>query len=202
MIIACLVLGYLAGSVSSAILVCRVFGHPDPRTVGSHNPGATNVLREFGKYAAAATLIGDVAKGYLPVLLASSLGASTTAVAAAGLGAFLGHLYPVFFGFAGGKGVATLIGVLFGFSPWLGLAFIGIWLVIATVSRFSSLAALTATALAPACAYLLGLGGQIIASVALMGVFVFWRHRSNIAKLTTGREDKIGRSERLEPHSK
>ncbi len=192
MAFALLVLGYLCGSVSSAILVCRVLGHADPRTAGSRNPGTTNVLRLYGRAAAAMTLFGDVAKGTLPVVAATWFDAGAAAVALAGFGAFLGHLYPVFFRFEGGKGVATLIGVLLGFSPWLGAGFIATWLAVAALTRYSSLSALTATAFAPVIALGLGAAAPIVGAIAAMGVFVFWRHRANIKKLLDGTEDKIG----------
>lgn len=189
---AMLVVGYLCGSISSAIVICRLLGHADPRTVGSMNPGTTNVLRLYGKAAAIMTLAGDVAKGVLPVVAARALDTGDTAIALAGLGAFLGHLYPVFFGFVGGKGVATLIGVLLGFNPWFGIAFMGIWVGVAAITRYSSLSALTATALTPFVAAWLGGSTAVIAALVVMAAFVYWRHRSNIRNLRAGREDKIG----------
>ncbi len=186
--------GYLCGSVSSAIVICRMLGHGDPRVVGSRNPGTTNVLREFGKVPAGLTLFGDVAKGFVPVVLCTVLGFDHVAIALAGVGAFVGHLYPVFFGFTGGKGVATLIGVLLGFKIWLGIVFIACWITVAAVTRYSSLSALTATALAPLAALLLGAPLAIVAAISVMGMFVFWRHRSNIRNLINGTEDKIGNS--------
>jgi len=187
-----LVFGYLCGSVSSAIVICRLLGQADPRTVGSMNPGTTNVLRLYGKGAALATLAGDVAKGVIPVLLARYLGFGDAAVALAGAGAFLGHLYPVFFGFIGGKGVATLIGVLLGFNPWFGIAFMGLWIAVALVTRYSSLSALTATAVTPLFAHKMGAAAPIVAAIVVMGLFVYWRHRSNIRNLLDGSEGKIG----------
>jgi glycerol-3-phosphate acyltransferase PlsY len=198
MTIVWLIFGYICGSVSSAIVTCRLLGHPDPRTVGSRNPGTTNVLRHFGKVAAALTLLGDVAKGLVPVTLCALLGFDQLAVALTGTGAFMGHLYPLFFRFAGGKGVATLIGVLLAFNPWLGVAFVGCWIVVAAVTRYSSLSALSATALAPVVAYLLGSSLPVIAAITFMGVFVYWRHRSNIRNLINGNEGKIGGT-RVEP---
>lgn len=186
--------GYLCGSVSSAIVICRIFGHGDPRTVGSGNPGTTNVLREFGKVPAGLTLFGDVAKGFIPVALCALLGFDQGAIALAGVGAFVGHLYPVFFRFTGGKGVATLIGVLLGFNSWLGVVFIACWIAVAGVTRYSSLSALTATALTPLAAHLLGAPLAIVVAISVMGILVFWRHRSNIRNLLTGVEDKIGNS--------
>ncbi len=141
-----LVFGYLCGSISSAIVICRLLGHADPRTVGSMNPGTTNVLRLYGKAAAIMTLAGDVAKGVVPVVAARALDAGEPAIALAGLGAFLGHLYPVFFGFVGGKGVATLIGVLLGWfvaPAWFGLsAFVGAGLMFAGISGWCGMATL------------------------------------------------------------
>lgn len=189
-----LLASYLVGSLSSAILICRLWGMGDPREVGSGNPGATNVLRNFGKRAATATLAGDVAKGLLPVLVAKLFGLSPLVTAAAGMCAFLGHLYPVFFDFRGGKGVATLIGVLFGLDMMLGAVFIGTWLLVAAVSRYSSLAALTAALLAPLAAYWLGHPAPVALVLALMAGLVFWRHQDNIRKLLSGTESKIGRA--------
>lgn len=188
-----LVIGYLCGSVSSAIVFCRLLGHADPRTVGSGNPGTTNVLRHFGKAAAALTLFGDVAKGVLPVMTCGLLGSDPIVVALAGMGAFVGHLFPLFFGFVGGKGVATLVGVLLAFNPWLGVAFMGCWLLVALVTRYSSLAALTATTILPVVGLLLGEPKPILAAITVMGVFVYGRHRSNIRNLIAGSESKIGK---------
>jgi glycerol-3-phosphate acyltransferase PlsY len=187
-----LVIGaYLVGSISSAIIVCRAMGLPDPRTQGSNNPGATNVLRIGGKKAAAVTLFGDWLKGLLPLLAGHALGVSTTTMALAGLGAFFGHLYPVFFGFRGGKGVATALGVQFGLSLPLGLAVGGLWLFMAYVVKISSLSALVSMALAPLVLWWLWpdpwlLGMQIIITLTL-----FWRHRSNIRNLLEGKEGRI-----------
>ncbi len=188
-----LILGaYLLGSVSSAVIVCRSMGLGDPRSQGSGNPGATNVLRLHGKTAAALTLAGDVVKGVLPVLLAHAARAAEPIVALTALAAFTGHLYPVFFGFRGGKGVATLIGVLLGLYWLLGLAFVGTWLLVAALFRYSSLAALVASAAAPLYAVLLEAGTYIAAASAVMAAILYWRHRSNIRNLLAGTEDKIG----------
>jgi glycerol-3-phosphate acyltransferase PlsY len=140
------------------------------------------------------TLVGDVAKGLVPVVLCASLGFDQTVVALTGVGAFVGHLYPVFFGFAGGKGVATLIGVLLAFDPWLGIAFMACWLSVAVLTRYSSLSALTATALSPPFGYALGASVPVITAIAAMAVLVYWRHRSNIRNLINGTEGKIGGS--------
>ena len=186
------VLGYLAGSVSTAIIVCRAMGLPDPRSEGSRNPGATNVLRFGGKKAAAITLAGDFLKGLLPVLLARLAGLEETGLALTALAAFLGHLYPVFFGFEGGKGVATAFGAILGLSYPVALAALATWLFMAFVVRISSLSALTAAALAPVFAWWFGLPGAYLAAVLLMVGLLIWRHRSNIRHLLAGTEDQIG----------
>lgn len=185
-------LGYLCGSLSSAILVCRALGHTDPRRVGSGNPGTTNVLRHYGKGAAAATLLGDVAKGLVPVLAARAVDVPPMVLAAVGIASFLGHLYPIFFGFEGGKGVATLIGVLLGFDPWLCLAFILVWLSVALMFRYSSLAALSAALINPLVAFVLQEPHPISVCICIMAAIICWRHRSNIQKLMRGTESKIG----------
>lgn len=190
--IALIITGYLAGSMASAIVVCKIMRLGDPRSDGSGNPGATNVLRLYGKPAALLTLMGDVLKGVLPVLLAHAFKVSDLAVSLTALSAFAGHLYPVFFGFRGGKGVATYIGVLFGLQWLLGLAFAGIWLLTALVFRYSSLAALLAAALVPVCGAVLHTSNEYLAVITLMSILLFWRHRSNIRNLITGNEDKIG----------
>lgn len=186
------VFGYLAGSISTAILVCRAMGLPDPRSEGSRNPGATNVLRFGGKKAAGITLAGDFLKGLLPVLLARWAGLDETGLALTALAAFLGHLYPVFFGFEGGKGVATALGVILGLSWPVALAALATWLFMAFVVRISSLAALTAAALTPVFAWGFGMRGVPFAAVLLMVVLLVWRHRSNIRNLLAGAEDQIG----------
>lgn len=188
-----IIAAYLTGSISTAIIVCKAMGLPDPRTEGSGNPGATNVLRVGGKKAAAITLLGDMFKGLLPVLVAHFLHAADLAVAVIGLAAFMGHLYPVFFRFKGGKGVATMLGVMFGFHWAVGLATAGTWLLIAKGFKVSSLSALIATALAPLYVYLImGSNFPIIISTIVMTVILFWRHRSNIQNLLSGQEGKIG----------
>ena len=194
MIIAALVvlLAYLLGSVSSAIIVCQVMGLPDPRTQGSNNPGATNVLRIGGKKAAAVTLVGDSLKGLIPLLLAHGLDLGTAALAATGLAAFLGHLYPVFFGFQGGKGVATALGVQFGLYWALGLSVAAIWLFMAKVIRISSLSALVSMGLAPFLLWWLWDDPWLIGMQVVISLILFWRHRSNIRNLLTGAEGRIG----------
>lgn len=185
-------LGYLLGSVSTAIITCRMMGLPDPRTQGSHNPGATNVLRFGGKKAAAVTLFGDLLKGLLPVLAASITGASELGLAGTALAAFLGHLYPLFFGFQGGKGVATAFGVILGLSPWVALMALLTWLIMSVTVRISSLSALTAATLSPLYLWWFDLPGVYTAAVLLIAVLLIWRHRSNIRNLLSGTEDKIG----------
>ena len=186
--------GYLCGSISTAILVCRVIGAPDPRAAGSGNPGATNVLRVAGKGAAAATLIGDSLKGLLPVLLARALGADSLILGLTAGAAFLGHLYPVFFRFQGGKGVATFIGVLLGLAWPLGLSFIAVWLLMAAIFRISSLSALTAAAVTPALAWWWNYPLSCLFATTAMSALLYWRHRSNIRNLLAGTEDRIDRT--------
>ena len=188
-----IIAAYLIGSISAAIVVCKIMGLPDPRTQGSGNPGATNVLRVGGKKAAAITLFGDMLKGFLPVLVAKLLGVSDLAIAIVGFAAFIGHLFPVFFGFKGGKGVATMLGVLFGWHWAVGLATALTWLVMAKVFKISSLSALIATLLAPLYIYLLmGKIIPVIVSACIMTLILFIRHRSNIRNIFTGKEGKIG----------
>lgn len=192
-----IILGYLMGSISTAIIVCRVLGLPDPRTEGSHNPGATNVLRLGGKKAAAITLSGDFIKGLIAILLARIAGASEFGLAAVALAAFLGHLYPVFFRFQGGKGVATAFGVILGLSPWVGLAAFVTWLIMAITVRISSLSALTAAILSPLYLWWFELPNSYVLAVLIMVLLLIWRHRSNIRKLLAGTEDKIGQSKKI-----
>ncbi len=183
--------GYLFGSVSSAIITCRVLGLPDPRTQGSGNPGATNVLRIGGKKAAGMTLLGDMLKGLIPVLLAKLLGAGLAVQAATAVAAFLGHLYPVFFAFQGGKGVATLLGVLLGLHWPVGLLTIATWLLIAKLFKISSLAALLSILVTPLYVWLLIPDTSLMIALLLMGALLIWRHRSNIKNLLEGTEGKI-----------
>ena len=195
------VIAYLIGSLSFAVLVSRAMGLNDPRTYGSGNPGATNVLRSGSKKAAIVTLLLDAAKGWLPVMLIKwfgaryGLGEGTQALV--GLAAFLGHLWPVFFGFAGGKGVATAAGVLLALEPWLGAATLTTWIIIAAFFRYSSLASIVAAVFAPAY-YLLGGGVAWVASrekllaMMAMGLLLLLRHRENIQRLLAGTESKLG----------
>ena len=184
--------GYLFGSISAAIIVCRLMGLTDPRTEGSKNPGATNVLRIGGKKAAALTLLGDTLKGVLPVLIARLVTAEPVVIAGVGFAAFAGHLYPVFFGFRGGKGVATALGVLLAIAWPMGLAVVATWLFMAKVVRISSLSALTAAALAPLYAWLLGLDPAYLVMTFALSALLIWRHRSNIRNLIEGKEGRIG----------
>jgi glycerol-3-phosphate acyltransferase PlsY len=182
---------YLLGSVSSAIIVCRLMGLPDPRTQGSNNPGATNVLRIGGKKAAAITLLGDALKGLLPMLAAHALHASPLILALTAMAAFLGHLYPVFFGFRGGKGVATALGTQFGLHWAIGLSVAGIWLFVARVMKISSLAALISMALAPLIVWWFRPAPELVTMQLVMSGLLFWRHRSNIANMLSGKEGRI-----------
>jgi len=193
--------GYLIGSLSFAVIVSRVMGLDDPRTYGSQNPGATNVLRSGNKKAAIATLLFDALKGYFPVLLVKlygpAFGLNDQAVALVAISAFIGHLWPVFFAFKGGKGVATAAGVLFGVEPLLGLATMGTWVIVAFFFRYSSLAALAASLFAPAY-YLFGdqMAWQTsqaeLLAVMVMSALLLMRHKDNIARLVSGQESKIG----------
>lgn len=193
---------YLIGSLSFAVIVSRAMGLADPRSYGSGNPGATNVLRSGSKAAAVVTLLLDAAKGWLPVVLVKwwgeswGLGEGTQALV--GLAAFLGHLWPVFFRFQGGKGVATAAGVLLALQPWLGLATLATWIIIAVFFRYSSLASVVAAVFAPAY-YLLGNGiawtahEPVLWAILAMGLLLLWRHRQNIRRLLAGTESRLGR---------
>jgi glycerol-3-phosphate acyltransferase PlsY len=181
--------GYLLGSISSAIIVCKLMNLPDPRTQGSGNPGATNVMRLAGKKAAAITLISDMLKGFIPVAIAQFSGMSMLVISSVGLAAFLGHLYPVFFGFKGGKGVATAIGVLVAASWKLGLAVIITWVVMAKIVKISSLSALTTFILAPLYAWQLQSEPVLFNTVCIISVLLLWRHRNNIKNLVRGTEN-------------
>ena len=190
------VIGYLIGSLSFAVIVSRVFGLPDPHTYGSHNPGATNVLRTGRKFAALLTLAGDGGKGWFAVFLAqrfaASWGVEEAGIAGVALASFIGHLYPVFFRFQGGKGVATAAGILISIDAWLGLATIATWVVVAAIFRISSLAALVAAVLAPVFYVWLFGANTMAAAVAAMSVLLVWRHRDNLRRLLAGQEGRIG----------
>jgi glycerol-3-phosphate acyltransferase PlsY len=187
--------GYLLGSVSSAIIVCKLMGLPDPRTEGSKNPGATNVLRIGGKKAAAITLLGDSLKGFLPVLIANLLQAAPPVLAAVALAAFLGHLYPLFFRFQGGKGVATALGVQFGLGWQIGGTIALIWLIVAKLFNLSSLAALISMALAPLVVWFFWPEPELIIMQVIVTLLLFWRHRENIRRIVSGEEGKIKEEE-------
>ena len=188
-----MIAAYLLGSVSFAVIVCRAGGWPDPRTLGSGNAGATNVMRVGGRWAAAITLVGDVLKGVAPVAAGHAAGLTDVALTVVGAAAFLGHLYPLFFGFRGGKGVATVLGVLLGVQLWLGVAVGLTWLLVARVFRISSLSALVATGLAPLYAVLLGVSYAAVAVMAVMVALLWWRHRANIGRLLSGAERPLDR---------
>ncbi len=187
---------YLVGSISFAVVMSRAFGLSDPRTYGSKNPGATNVLRSGSKKAAIATLVGDAAKGWLAVWLAVKFGPQygieEGGIALVAIAVFLGHLWPVFFRFVGGKGVATALGVLLGINVWLGLATLATWLIVAYAFRYSSLAALIASIFAPFYYGLLFGADEILFAVAAMSALLLFRHSSNISNLIAGTESKIG----------
>lgn len=190
-------LSYLIGSISFAVVASQLFKLPDPRTFGSKNPGATNVLRTGKKAAAALTLLGDAAKGWLAVFLALRLapafGLNETAITACLLAVFLGHVYPVFFGFQGGKGVATALGILLALNVWLGLSLLITWLMVTLIWRISSLSALCAALCAPLFAWFLLPSKTVVAGVLVLSVLLVWRHRSNIRNLMTGKESAIGK---------
>jgi len=179
---------YLVGSVSSAIIVCRLMGLPDPRNQGSGNPGATNVMRIGGKKAAAITLAGDALKGLIPVLVAKLLNAESLLLATVVFAAFLGHLYPIFFGFKGGKGVATSFGVSLGVSWLLGLITLATWLLVYKVSKISSLSALIAALCVPLYSWFLLENSSLAAVFCLISIILLWRHRTNIRRLLAGEE--------------
>lgn len=195
------VAAYLIGSLSFAVLVSSAMGLNDPRTYGSKNPGATNVLRSGNKTAAVVTLLLDAFKGWLPVVAVAwwgePYGLGDGTVALVGLAAFLGHLFPVFFRFQGGKGVATAAGVILGFQPWLGLSALLTWVIVAYFFRYSSLASIVTAVFAPAF-YLFGdrvawsAPGVMVLSLSVMGVLLVWRHAENINRLLAGKESKLG----------
>lgn len=198
-----LVVAYLLGSIPFAVIISRLMGLNDPRHFGSGNPGATNVLRSGNKLAAALTLLGDAAKGavavYLAQLIVNYYGWSTVLVGACAIAVFLGHVFPISLGFKGGKGVATAVGILLAIQPWLALACIATWLVVAVLSRYSSLAAIAAAVLAPAY-YLIGAGPgtawpmhkALAISIGVISLLLLWRHEANIRRLLLGTESRIG----------
>lgn len=190
--------GYLVGSVSTAIITCKLMGLEDPRSVGSNNPGATNVLRHGGKKAAIITLIGDMLKGLVPVIAVTMVEPAAGAIALTGLGAFLGHVFPVYYGFKGGKGVATYYGVLLGFSWMAGIAALLIWLLTAFVSKISSLSALVSALSAPFVLWYSSHSPELTVILGLMTALLFWRHRSNVRNIIDGKEHKIGVKKKAE----
>jgi glycerol-3-phosphate acyltransferase PlsY len=193
-ITACLgaLIGYLIGSLSFAVIISRLFGLDDPRSYGSGNPGATNVLRSGNKAAAILTLVFDALKATIPVLVAKHLGLDEITVTLVGLGAFLGHLWPVFFKFEGGKGVATAAGALLAYDPTMGGLALAVWLGIAVVFRYSSLASLSAAVAAPLIQIALRGWGPMPMGIIVMSALLIWRHDANIRKLLAGQESKIG----------
>ena len=193
---ALVIAAYLLGSISSAVIVCRLAGLPDPRTQGSNNPGATNVLRIGGRKAAVVTLLGDSIKGLLPVVVCHLLDRPVLVLALVGMAAFLGHLYPVFFGFKGGKGVATALGVQFGLDWMIGSAVALTWLFMAKVANISSLAALISMLLAPLYIWLIWPAPELVVMQVLITLLLIWRHRSNIQNLLAGNEGRISKQQR------
>ncbi len=192
-----MIAAYLLGSVSFAVLMSKVFSLPDPRSYGSGNPGATNVLRSGKKAAAVLTLLGDAAKGWLAVFLTIQFAPRdeqwALLVAAVALAVFLGHVFPVFLRFQGGKGVATALGVLLALNVWVGLGVLATWLLVAILFRFSSLAALVAAAAAPAYTMVLGLSREWAFASGIMALLLLWRHKKNIRNLLAGIEPRIGK---------
>lgn len=180
---------YLLGSVSSAIIVCKVMGLQDPREQGSKNPGATNVMRLGGKKAAAITLLGDMLKGLIPVLIAKFWGGNSTLLALVGVAAFFGHLYPIFFGFKGGKGVATSLGVLSGYSWVIGGLVLGTWVLIYKLFKISSLSALVAAVLVPFYVWFISGNIELVGATILISSVLIWRHKKNIQQLIEGTEE-------------
>ncbi len=187
------ILAYFIGSVSAAIISCKLLGKPDPRTVGSKNPGATNVLRHAGKQAAIFTLLGDSLKGLIPVAIGHALGLDWGWLVIIGGAALLGHVYPVFYGFKGGKGVATAMGVYLGLQPLIGLTVLATWLAMAFVFNISSLSALVATLLAPVYFYLATDSLPLFMGLWIITALIYWRHRSNIRNILNGTEGKISK---------
>lgn len=187
-----IVIMYLIGSISSSILIARLLNLPDPRGLGSGNPGATNMLRTGSKKAAVFTLVGDLLKSLIPLLIARYFGFELFALCLMGLAAIIGHMYPIYYQFRGGKGVATTVGVLLAINWQLALSWGVIWLITAMVTRFSSLAAIVATISLPVVAYFLNLPTYLLLTTVAIVVLVIWRHQSNIRNLLSGKEDKIG----------
>lgn len=187
-----IVAAYLVGSIPFAVLVSRAMGLPDPRSFGSGNPGATNVLRSGSKTAAVLTLVGDALKGWAAVWAAWAAGLGSATVAAVGVAAFLGHVFSVWLRFRGGKGVATAAGVLFALDWGLGLGVTVLWGTVAAVTRYSSLAAITAALVAPIVAWALEVTAPVLVATTAMGVILLWRHQANVGKLLRGEETRLG----------
>ncbi len=188
-----IVFAYLLGCISFGVLISRAFGLPDPRTVGSGNLGATNVLRSGKKLPAVLTLLGDAAKGWLAVVIAQDYGFDDGIICLVGLAAFIGHCYPIFYKFKGGKGVATALGVLLAFSAWIGLAVLLVWALAFALWRYSSLAALIAASVAPVAAWLVLPYKGYAATALILALLLFWRHKGNIKKLLNGTEVGFGK---------
>lgn len=188
-----ILIAYLVGSFSSAIIVCKLMKLPDPRTEGSLNPGTTNVLRIGGKVPAILTLLGDVLKGAIPVLAAEWYGLSSLTLSLVALAAFLGHIFPLYFRFQGGKGVATAFGCLIALSLPVGLSLAGTWLIVAFTTRYSSLAALIATLLGPIVMWIFTHKWDYTLTTAIIALILIYRHKTNIQKLLRGEESKIGK---------
>lgn len=199
--LAFVIAAYVIGSISFAVLMSKAFHLPDPRSYGSHNPGATNVLRSGKKMAAALTLFGDAAKGWLAVNLTLHFAPHDEnylpLIAMVALAVFIGHLFPIFLRFKGGKGVATALGVLLALNVWLGLAALITWIVVALIFRLSSLAALLAALAAPVYALLLSLPREFLIAALVMSLLLIWRHKSNIQNLLAGKESRIGNKSRV-----
>jgi acyl phosphate:glycerol-3-phosphate acyltransferase len=191
------IVAYLIGSLSFAVIVAKLTGLPDPRSFGSGNPGATNMLRTGKRSAAALTLLGDLSKGYVAVSLARHIGVryavGPDAMYVACLGVFLGHLFPIYFGFKGGKGVATALGVLLALHPALGMLSVATWLVVFGLSRISSLSALIAAAAAPVYAHLLLNDSRAVGVLIVLTTLLFWRHRGNIRRLLSREEGRVAK---------
>ncbi len=200
-----IIAAYLIGSLSFAVIVSKLMGLPDPHSYGSGNPGATNVLRTGKKAAALLTLLGDAGKGWFALWLAqrfaSEFGFTDVVLAGVAFAVFLGHLFPVFFRFQGGKGVATAAGILLAINMWLGLATLATWLIIAVFFRYSSLAALVASVFAPFYTFYLFGTTAYLPAVFVMCALLIWRHRENIKKLMNGTESKLGSKKRADPHA-
>lgn len=196
-IFAALLAGYLVGSLSFAVIVSRLAGLPDPRSYGSHNPGATNVLRSGHRAAAGLTLALDALKGFVPVLAVlvwgPAWGLDERTAAFVGLAAFIGHLWPLYFGFKGGKGVATAAGVLFAINPWLGVATVLTWVIVAVFMRYSSLASLVAALFAPFYQALIWGVQPGVLAIVVMSLLLVWRHEGNIRRLLAGTEGRLGK---------